>query len=671
MKDWVMIKNRRLVAGIFILLSYGSVGAQRVDTTTVQHIDEVTVKAVRMPKQVMAPVPVQAFSADHIEQLGLQNMADAVRRFSGTTVRDYGGIGGLKTVSVRSLGAYHTGVAYDQVAVSNCQAGQIDIGRFSLDNVGMVSLAVGQNDNLLQSARLYASGAVLSILSVRPDPSEAKKFGFKGQVRVGSFGQVNPYVRFTQKVGQRTLLAVDGDWMRADGMYPFTLKNGALVTKEKRENSDITAWHTEANLYHTFKAQAKLNVKAYYYNSERGLPNSVVYYTSGRNERLWDENFLLQAHYEKVFNSRWKMQAQAKYDYSWNKYADFNVQYENGKQIDVNRQNEYYGSSTLLYQPLKELSVSLAQDVAYNTLDKNSNMPNEINPRRWTSLTALNAQLAFERVTVVGGLLNTFISNKIPDGQKVTQKCLTPSVSVSYRPFHTEYLNIRGLYKQSYRVPAFNDLYYERLGNTGLRPEKATEYNLGLGWSRSLGRWADYLSINVDFFHNDVKDKIVAFPQIPVSKMVNYGRVSVDGVDLNASLKSRLSDHWAMVVSGGYTFQKAINVTSKEDKNYKDQIPYTPKHSGNGSVTAETLYGILTYSFMAVGERYVLAQNLPENRVDGYFEQNLSYSNKFKIGAVRLGAQFDLVNLFNIQYDVIKFYPMPGRQFRLTFKVEL
>lgn len=89
-------------------------------------------------------------------------MADAVRRFAGAQVRDYGGIGGLKTVSIRNMGAAHTAVSYDGVAVSNCQAGQIDIGRFSLDNVSMVSLAVGQTDNLLQSARHYASAGVLA-----------------------------------------------------------------------------------------------------------------------------------------------------------------------------------------------------------------------------------------------------------------------------------------------------------------------------------------------------------------------------------------------------------------------------------------------------------------------------------------------------------------------------
>lgn len=141
--------------------------AQEVQEDTiagkVHQIEKVTVTARRMPNKVTSAVPVQTMSKQDISQLGIQNVADAVRRFAGADVKDYGGIGGLKTVSIRNMGAAHTAVSYDGVAVSNCQAGQIDIGRFSLDNVSMLSLSIGQSEDLLQSARLYASAGVLNI----------------------------------------------------------------------------------------------------------------------------------------------------------------------------------------------------------------------------------------------------------------------------------------------------------------------------------------------------------------------------------------------------------------------------------------------------------------------------------------------------------------------------
>ena len=43
--------------------------------------------------------------------------------------------GGLKTISLRGLSSHHTAVSYDGLVLSNLQAGQIDIGRFTTDGV--------------------------------------------------------------------------------------------------------------------------------------------------------------------------------------------------------------------------------------------------------------------------------------------------------------------------------------------------------------------------------------------------------------------------------------------------------------------------------------------------------------------------------------------------------
>ena len=61
--------------------------------------------------------------------MGVTDMADALHRLPGITLRDYGGAGGMKTVSVRGFGAKHTGVSYDGVMISECQSGEIDLSR--------------------------------------------------------------------------------------------------------------------------------------------------------------------------------------------------------------------------------------------------------------------------------------------------------------------------------------------------------------------------------------------------------------------------------------------------------------------------------------------------------------------------------------------------------------
>lgn len=177
------------------------VNAQQIDTTTYHQLKEVEVVEKARPSTTREAAPLQVMDRAGIERLGIQDLSEAVKRFSGATVKDYGGIGGLKTVSVRSLGAQHTAVSYDGVTITDAQSGQVDISRFSLDNVEMVSLSIGQTDDIFQTARMYASAGALSVKTSSPDFTSSP-FHLKAQLKVGSFGLVNPYLRYEQKLGK-------------------------------------------------------------------------------------------------------------------------------------------------------------------------------------------------------------------------------------------------------------------------------------------------------------------------------------------------------------------------------------------------------------------------------------------------------------------------------------
>ncbi len=650
-----------------------SLSAQMVEKDTVtgkvHQIERVTVTARRLPNRVTTAVPVQTMSQQDISRLGIQNMADAVRRFTGADVKDYGGIGGLKTVSVRNMGAAHTAVSYDGVVVGNCQAGQIDIGRFSLDNVSMLSLNIGQPEDLLQSARMYASAGVLSIETEKPHFEEGRKQAFRIQMRGGSFGYASPSFRWWQKSGARTRFSLDANYMRADGNYPFTLVNGKYVTKEKRNNSAIYTYQVEPALFHTFKDSSSLELKAYYFYSKRGLPGSVTLYNPISDEMLWDENAFVQTRYKKQFSQKWSMQIQAKYNHGWNKYEDKGNEYVDGLYRAVHRQDEYYLSATALYRPWSCLSFSLAQDGIVNKL--RSNLPDCPFPTRYTSLTAFNARYRQGGVTATGSLIYTNTAERVKTGDAPADfQRLAPSLAVSLQPWRDHSFFLRLMYKSTFRMPTFNDLYYYRLGNRNLRPEKANEYNIGITWSKPVFSFLDYMSVTVDGYYNDVTDKIVAFPTTYAWKMANYGKVRAAGMDATLATATSLSKDITLVISAGYTFQRAVDLTDPASKSYKDQLPYTPEHSGNVSAILEMPWVNVGYSVVGVSERYSMSQNIPENRIDGYMEHTASLSRDVSLKRCKLRLQAEAVNLTDAQYDVIKYYPMPGRSWRLTGTIE-
>ena len=69
-------------------------------------------------------------------------------------------------------------------------------------------------------------------------------------------------------------------------------------------------------------------------------------------------------------------------------------------------------------------------------------------------------------------------------------------------------------------------------------------------------------------------------------------------------------------------------------------------------------------SLNAVGKRYVLPQNKLENNLYGFVEQQISANREFRFKTCSVRLQADVLNLGNATYDVIRYYPMPGRSFR-------
>ena len=92
-------------------------------THAVDTIDVATVSADRNAAAASLS-PVQTITENTIKRLGAIELQEAVKQFSGVSIKDYGGIGGLKTVSVRNMGASHTAVIYDGIAISDAQNGQ-------------------------------------------------------------------------------------------------------------------------------------------------------------------------------------------------------------------------------------------------------------------------------------------------------------------------------------------------------------------------------------------------------------------------------------------------------------------------------------------------------------------------------------------------------------------
>ncbi|MDK7675209.1 TonB-dependent receptor [Weeksella virosa] len=629
--------------------------------------------------------PAQILKGEELQQLNSHNVADALRYFSGVQIKDYGGIGGLKTVNIRSMGSQHVGVFYDGIQLGNAQNGTVDLGRFSLDDMEMISLYNGQKSQIFQSAKDFGSAGSIYLNTKKPTFIANKKTNLKVGYKLGSIQLINPSIRIEHKISPTLSAALSSELIKSNGIYSFryrrTDQQGNLLWSEKwkRRDASIEAKRLEATVFGKVE-NGLWDLKSYNYLSDREIPGAVV---KGHDEiltgpTLTDRNHYIQGNFQKKWTG-FETHFRGKFAYDYTHYVTRDTTRLMLDNTYVQR--EIYASTSNLYRINPQWDISFAYDFQYNTLS--ANLRDFSYPTRYSNLFALATAYQNKHLKAQASLLGTFVQESVKKNAAAPDKNIwTPALFLSYQPFLDKDFHLRAFYKKIFRMPTFNDLYYTEIGYTLLKPEYTTQYNLGLAYNLSTSSgWMKNLSTKLDVYYNEVKDKIVAMPGNNNFRwmMVNLGEVRIKGLDANVKTDFRFR---AVDVSTllTYTFQKAQDYTYETDLNgnsypsalYKDQIPYTPKHSGSAVVSSAYQNWRLNYSFIYVGKRYnSLRNNIKINEVNPWFTHDISVQKDFKINNYQLRLMAEVQNLLNQQYEVVIYYPMPGTNVRFTIQLEL
>ena len=631
-----------------------------------QRLDEVVITAKSLRREV---IPVQQLSGEQLQRLGSHSVADAIRYFSGVQIKDYGGVGGLKTVNIRSMGTNHVGVFYDGIELGNAQNGTVDLGRFSLDNMEAVTLYNGQKSAIFQPAKDFGSAGSIYLQSRVPRFAEGEVQRVKATFKTGSFGVVNPALVWDRKLGDKVSASLSGEYMYTTGRYKFTYRvDDSYDTTAVRRNGDVNALRLEGGLYGQMK-EGYWRAKGYFYRSERGYPGAVVKNKFSHEDRQWDTNAFLQGSYKRDFPGKYSLLVNAKYAYDYLHYLadprrDEALMYVNNHYY----QHEVYASVANRYSILPVWDISLSADYQFNLLD--ADLTDFAYPRRHTELVAVATALHLERFKAQVSLLGTFVQDHVKADAKTAADKMewTPTSIVSWQPFAGEEFHVRAFYKRIFRMPTLNDLYYTFIGNIDLKPEYTNQYNIGVTYAKDLPayRWLRRLEVQTDIYYNEVENKIVAMPTSNFFRwtMVNLGEVEIRGIDVAAQLDWQWGKDWHMTNRLNYTYQKAQDFTDPSDTYYGDQIPYIPWHSGSAIAALSWRTWEANYSFIYTGERYSSRANIPVNYVLPWYTSDLSLSKLLRAGQGDLKLTLEINNLLNQQYEVVICYPMPGINFK-------
>jgi outer membrane cobalamin receptor len=147
--------------------------------------------------------------------------------------------------------------------------------------------------------------------------------------------------------------------------------------------------------------------------------------------------------------------------------------------------------------------------------------------------------------------------------------------------------------------------------------------------------------------------------------MMNLGEVHINGVDISSENLYRISPELNMLLGISYTYQSAVDKTNPDKINYNHQIPYTPRHSGTARAVFDISSFKLSYNLLWSGIRYSNGYNISDYQLSGYTDHSVSVSKEFKLMSNKDMVSLEALNIFNKNYEIIKYYPMAGRTIRV------
>ena len=654
---------------LFLSLRPASCIAQNHDT-----LSNVRVKVQRKTIAVTSPLPVQILNTLDAFKTNSNSVADALRHFAGVSIKDFGGIGGLKTISVRSLGGNHTGILYDGIPLGNAQGGLIDLGKFTLDNIYQIELHTSGPSEILSPAKAfsYASLLLLKTSSGKDRGDSVSALNLKFQT--GSFGYFSPSFTVQKQFDKRLRVSFNAQYQNAVSNYPF-VSYGNIASRIHRLNSDVNSVRMEADAGFKANENSTIHFKSYYNNSQRGLPGAIIFYNTISNQRLNEKEVFVQGSWKNILSLKSELLISAKYQQDKSYYLDPSYLNNFGKLENEFHQKEIYLSGVYSHTFTTNLKLSFATDAFRNKLTRTDIFAqNFATPSRHSLLNNLAFQFKKRQYEFTGNLLSSIIKESVKVGESGNNfHRFSHGLAFSIQPFKNIPLRTRLFYKHIFRAPTFNDLYYTNVGNLKLRPEFADQYNIGITYEKQQLFFFKRCWFTTDAYYNDVRDKILAVPGQNLFQwsVQNIGKVKIKGVDVAIHTEF---DKWKNIeVSSDvtYTLQEALDISDPTSTLYKTQLPYTPKHSGSGNVSVSYKNFGINYNVLFSSYRYKQGNQIYENLLQPFTTNDVSVSYFIKANKAVYKLIFEANNIFYNQYEIVKYYPMPLSNYRLTLNISL
>ena len=653
----------KIYISVFSCIFFFNAYSQKSDT--LKPVEVLSIKDSILKITVLnSTVPHYILDKNKLNEISAEDIGDAIKFIPGTYIKDYGGIGGLKTVSYRSLGAAHTNVEVDGVILPNTQTATVNLSGFDVFSVNKLEMSSGQVQNHYSTASSYIKSNLISIHSSLFEKPKSK-FSLKTLGQLSSIQAYQGGLFYQQKLNPNLSIGLQSIYVFGSGKYDFSIQNIDSTYSAERQNSDLQNFKIKGAINYQ-KKNLKIHFNSSYKHNNQQLPGAVVLYNPFNDQHIK----------ENKYSSTLSLQ------YKFKKYAiGFNSFYQNAQLtyrdnqflnqqgfLENNYQNSGYGSGFIINRFLKTETqkIFIGSDLKFAKLigSQFSQVPKR---------TFINSVIGFSkwfwRVKTQANISHQYIYDVTPN-QNINLSHFSPFASLSYLPFKKQNFRIRTHYKNTYRLPSFNDLYYNFIGNINLKAENVSSFNMGFTYGKQIKYFTTETTI--DIYQNNIKDKIVAIPTQNLFNwsMQNIGKVLSRGIDLNILITYKKKDI-NFTFSTSQSINKSIDVTSINSLTYSHQIPYTPKYTSTYTTTLGYKKTNFTLTLLHTSSKYVINENLPFNQLGGFVDFGIGVNRTFIIKNQKIYCNLQIANILNKNYEVIRSFPMPGRHLKLKLVYSL
>jgi len=566
------------------------------------------------------------------------NLSDIMAESLPLFIKTYGP-GSLSTISFRGTGAVHTQVSWNGIILNSPMLGQTDLSIIPAAFADEISVECGGSSMYRTNG---AFGGLIN-LNTKPEWKKGLRINFDGGT--GSFGLWSASLK--AESGNNKYQSVTRIfYRRADNNYRYL--NAVSFSEPVYERRKNAGYHQQAIMHELyFKGNNSVSsVSVWAQAADRNLPPNILMIGTETGESQKDAAVRAIFSHSKYYNkSSYDFTSAVIFDrlHYVNKMASINSLNQSVSFISKGAFETKLNSGITLKITLND-KLNIVESVNYDGLRKQNIF----------SVTGIARKNVFNS----GGI--TLLASEIINGKEI----LLPDFSAGFDYYFTGKTSkwIKVNLSRNSRIPSMNDMYWNPGGNPGIRNEYSFAGEIDGGIIHKFN--SDFaISGETSFYLQGIRDMIQWLPgDNNYWSPENILSVNITGFETDFSIiYNKLN--FKFLIHGHYTCNKSVYKSGTEETDNK-QLIYVPLHQAGGKLKLEYNRIYLTINGEYTGKRFTEVDN--SKYLPGYIIVNSEAGINYPHGQNNLGLKVRVENIFNTEYEVIAYYPMPGRWFMVS-----